>query len=389
MKLLSYPSLLLAAVGMLTACTNMQPQIRPAQPIETLSSSGASHQNVTNGIIASNAIQPASAEDLDESNTYRYRLTIGDKIDIKFYRRLEYSTEVTLANDGTISLPFLPAVVAEGKTIEELTDSLQQQYLNLSNNAPTPENKQYLISVGDTLDIKFPYVSEYSGVVKVRLDGRISLPLIGSVIAEGQQPEALQVQLQKLYKPHIENPVLVVSVLEAISDFVLSDGKMQRVSLPDMSSLYVSLRSAIAPKVYIGGEVQTPGAIGYEPTLTSLQAIIAAGGITSKSQLNNVIILRKSANNEPRYIVRNLAADISGQASASSDNRAVTNDLVLRPFDIIIVPKTGIAKVSDALNAYLFDLFPMIRNSSIGFNYQIGTMRINQKTNLIDLNTTP
>lgn len=360
---------LLASILITASCTSTAPQIRSAQPLR---------------LIVTDSIQPATPEDLKVTSDYRYRLTLGDRLGVTFFNRPEYSTQVTIAPDGTISLPFLPMVKAEGKTLEELIMELEAGYMQLSNSSPDPSNKRYLISVGDVLEIKFPYVSQYSGTTKVRPDGKISLPLIGAVIAEGKGPGELQAYLEQLYRPYLENPVLVVSVTDAVTNFVVSEGKITRVAMPEMNNLYVSLQSAIEPKVFVGGEVKNPGAIRYEPMLSSLQAIVTAGGITSKSKLENVIILRKGADNKPRYIVLNLAADIKGKGSVEDSEVAVTNDIALRPFDIVIVPKTGIAKVSDGLNAYLFDLLPMLRNSSIGFNYQIGTMRINQDTNLIE-----
>jgi len=369
MKYVVFKLVLLVCILQVASCASPLPQQnRVAQPLD---------------LRLSDTIQPATAMDLDDSRGYRYRLSVGDQLEIKFFRRQEYNTQVIVAPDGTITLPFLYVIRAEGKTVEELIAELETRYRQLSNNSPKPINKKYLISVGDVLEIKFPFVDKYSATVKVRPDGRISLPLIGSVIAEGKDPEELQAELQKFYQKSLKNSALVVSVVEAVSNFVMSNGKIERVALPEMNNLYVSLRSSIELKVYVGGEVKNPRAIRYNPMLSSLQAILEAGGVTSKSELESVIILRKGFDGEPRYIVRNLAADIYGKESSQDSDVVVTNDIALRPFDIVIVPKTGIATVSDGLNAYLFDLLPMLRNSSIGFNYQIGTMKVDQNTNIV------
>ncbi len=370
MKLMTHFPLMLLCALMLASCSSTGPQqVRQAQAL---------------GLVVGDTVKPASFEDLDPTSGFRYRLNIGDRLEVKFFRKPEYSTAVTVAPDGTISLPFLPAVTAEGKTVQELTEELEFSYRQLTSNSPKPRNKTYIISVGDVFEIKFPHVEQYSGIVKVRPDGRISLPLVGAVVAEGKDPETLQTELQKRYQRFLKNPVLVVSLADAVSNYVVSDGRLERVALPELTNVYVSLTSSLELKVYIGGEVMKPQAMRYEPNLSSLQAIVAAGGITTKSELGGVIILRKGSDNKPRYIVRNLAADISGQSTADDANVLVTNDIALRPFDIVIVPRTGIAKVSDGLNAYLFDLFPMLRNSSIGFNYQIGTSKVEQDTTLVD-----
>ncbi|MDZ7784569.1 MAG: hypothetical protein U5K56_17065 [Halioglobus sp.] len=78
--------------------------------------------------------------------------------------------------------------------------------------------------------------------------------------------------------------------------------------------------------------------------------------------------------------MRDLAADISGDETDYGSGQAVTNDIPLQPFDVVIVPKTTIASISDALNAYVYDVLPMLRNISLGFNYPIGTTKIEQDT---------
>ena len=82
--------------------------------------------------------------------------------------------------------------------------------------------------------------------------------------------------------------------------------------------------------------------------------------------------------------MRNLLADIDGEETSQGSGEVITNDIQLRPFDVIIVPRTAIAAVSDTLNAYLYDLLPMLKNSSIGFNYQIGSMKVNQDTKVLE-----
>lgn len=321
---------------------------------------------------------PATAADLEPS--YRYRLSYGDHIDVRFLRQLDYSTTVVVGFDGTIKPPFLDSVRVEGMTIDQAESELQQRYADLIENAPKPSDKLYLLGPNDVLEIKFPYVQQYSTTVIVRPDGRISLPLIGAVVAEGKSPGTLQAELVQAYRKHLENPELALNLVQAASSTVVSKGKRLRVALPEMDNLHLTLRSGLEPKVYVGGEVNAPQAMQFQPMMTSLQAIMAAGGTNVRSQLSSVVILRKGVDGEPRYIVRDLMADIDGDETSSGSGQAKTNDILLRPFDVVIVPKTAIASVSDALNAYVYDVLPMLRNISLGFNYQLGTTKIKQDT---------
>ena len=50
---------------------------------------------------------------------------------------------------------------------------------------------------------------------------------------------------------------------------------------------------------------------------------------------------------------------------------AALNDLPLRPFDIVIVPKTLIATVNQFLDQYLYQLVPATRNVNFSFFYDL------------------
>ncbi len=372
---------------LLTGCT-IAPQVnREAMPMSDFPDIPA---KAVDGRISSDAMSPEQKE--------RYRLMVGDQLEVRYLRQLEYSTTVTVGVDGTVMLPYIPSVPAEGKTIDELRDYLEQQYLQLVINSPAPGTKKYLIVVGDVLEIKFPFLDEYSGTVTVRPDGKISLPLIDSITVEGKSPGEVEKELAGLYKNHLDKTILVVNVIESVSNVVQVDGKLKRIPLAGMDNIYVTLKSAVFPKVYIAGEVVHPTAIHYQPMLTTLQAIISAGGITDDAELRSVVIVRKGGKGMPRYIVRNLLADIEGDedsevdylnetinvSKVSSSKLSPTNDIMLRPFDVVIVPKTSISKVRDVLDHYIYDLFPPLRNSSIGFNYtkMIGTQKIKQDTTI-------
>ena len=348
-----------------SACTTVQ-QDMPAQSLDQL-------------IVQD--VKPATAEELDP--TFRYRLSYGDEIDVRFLRQPDYSTTVVVSFDGTIKLPFLPSILVEGLTIDEATLELQRRYAALIEDAPKPDQKVYLLGPADIIEIKFPYVSQYSTTVKVGPDGRISMPLLGAVIAEDKTAGTLQRELEAAYSTQLENPMLSLNVVEAASSTIYSNGERLRVTLPEMDNLYLTLRSGLEPKIFVGGEVNAPQALQFQPMMTSLQAIMSAGGINRRAEMSGVVILRKGINGEPRYIVRNLLADIDGDETSQGSGEVITNDILLRPFDVIIVPRTAIAAVSDTLNAYLYDLLPMLKNSSIGFNYQIGSMKVNQDTKVL------
>lgn len=332
----------------------------------------------------------------------RYQISLGDEIEVRYLQLPEYNTSVTVAPDGTVVLPYLDSVAAAGRTVDELRSALEDGYAALLASAPDPAGKRYLININDQLEISFPYNPEYNTRATVRPDGRISLPLVASVIAEGRSPEEVEAELQTHYARHFADPVLAVSLARASSTAVMHDGRRRRVPLAGMTDLYVRLRSAQTPKIFVGGEVRNPSALAYSPMLTSLQAILSAGGVVKGGDLDKVVILRKGSGGTPLYMVKDLGADIRGAQPAAAnaqrpgmddvvvtaeptDTRVLTNDTVLQPFDVVIVPKSTIARVRDVLDQYLFDLLPPLRNASVGFSYvkPVGTQDVRQ-TNITE-----
>ncbi len=86
-----------------------------------------------------------------------------------------------------------------------------------------PTVREYLISVADKLRVEFLAETENSRTVQVRPDGRISMPLIGPVMAAGQTVESLAHQLQERYSGILTRPQITIDVTEAhspLEDFI-------------------------------------------------------------------------------------------------------------------------------------------------------------------------
>ena len=188
---------------------------------------------------------------------------------------------------------------------------------------------EYVLQHGDSLDIKFFYYPDLNESVTVRPDGRISLQLIGEVDAAGLAPAELDRVLTEKYSKVLRYKEVAVIVKEFA-----------------------------AQRVYVGGEVNLPGSIRVSGRLTSLQAIIQAGGFKDTAELRNVVILRNAGTGKPKFMTVNLE---DGLAAGGQ------NDVFLRSYDVVFVPKTTIAKMNQFVDQYIDKLIPISR--SFGFNY--------------------
>jgi protein involved in polysaccharide export with SLBB domain len=190
---------------------------------------------------------------------------------------------------------------------------------------------EYLLQVGDAIDIKFFYNSELNESVIIRPDGKISLQLIDEVVAAGLTPSEL--------------------------DGVLTDKYSQRLRYAEVA---VIVKEFAGLRVYVGGEVNATGLIPMRGELTVLQAILQAGGYKDTAELKNVVILRNKGTQDPLFISLNLKQDLT--------TRTANNDILLKPCDIVFVPKTSIAKLGEFVDQYVNELVPAALSFGIVYN---------------------
>jgi len=114
--------------------------------------------------------------------------------------------------------------------------------------------------------------------------------------------------------------------------------------------------------------VPSPGVRPFSAGSSALQAIYSAGGPTLSGDMRSVIILRRGANDSVIRLVTDLSQDLSG---------AGTGDTVIQPFDVVLVPRSNIAKVGDAFDQYIYRIVRPLANSSVGFYFtkQVGSVK--------------
>jgi polysaccharide export outer membrane protein len=173
---------------------------------------------------------------------------------------------------------------------------------------------------GDEIELKFYYTPELDITQTVRPDGKISLQLIGEINVLGKSPSELREELLKLYVPHLKKPEIAVIV-----------------------------RSLLNRRVYVGGQVITPGVIEIPAEVDVLEAIMQAGGfILPEAEVKNVIIIRHKSGQRYAYSV-----DLGGALKGD-----VTRPFYLQPQDIVYVPRTKITKIGQWVDQHINKLIP-------------------------------
>jgi polysaccharide export outer membrane protein len=190
----------------------------------------------------------------------------------------------------------------------------------------------YRIQVGDVLAVRLMLNPELNEEVTVRPDGHVSTTVAKDEVAYGRTVPEVAAALTRDYSTDLRNPRLTVVV-----------------------------KSFAPTRIYVGGEVTTPGEfITLGPTLTLSQAIARAGGLKVMSgDENRVFIIRRGPNDVPQFFSARFQ-DVMWAHDPASDVR-------LAPYDVVYVPRSGIAEVYRFLDQYLLQFVPV----SWGFSYNV------------------
>ena len=168
--------------------------------------------------------------------------------------------------------------------------------------APTagvPTAEAGAILEGDQLKISFTGAPSMDTTQEVRRDGRISLPVVGEIVAAGLTPEALGAELGKKFSAELLSNEVVVTVLASTFD------------------------------VSVSGAVLRPGKYSSKRPLTALEAVMEAGGFDhAKADMKRVVVVRHHEGAVNNYVL-DLSRPLEGKAS---------EPFYLKPSDIVYVP---------------------------------------------------
>ncbi len=354
----------------------------------------------------------------NERRPEAYRLEVMDEIDIKFQYTPNYDRHLTVRTDGKISLALVGDITVMGKTTSEVESELKQAYATflkdpvigvtvVDSNRAIEELKRAITTAP----------RGQSRLEPVRPDGSISLPLIGDVKASGRTVPDLSNDIVERYRDQgvkdIDVTVVLLEVKSPVA-FVMgevtnpgslvmdkplnvwqtvgqmggftpdadlthvvvakhdsenateryvcnfeewalgNDARDLRITRGDV--IYVPRKADRS--VYVLGEVEKPGSVKLESTtrLTATQALSMAGRITARSDQTQVLILRRSATNDPVVIEVDMKDVFDpGNYEPGKEADEYPYDPVLLPGDIVYVPRSAIGDVDHFAEAWFRD----------------------------------
>jgi polysaccharide export outer membrane protein len=168
-----------------------------------------------------------------------------------------------------LSLIFVASLQAQSHKSDQAANSAPQSTSSHNDatraaNHSNTQDASYVIGPDDLLDIrvfKEPDLSLNS--VRVRPDGKISVPLLNDIRAEGLTPVQLGNAITEGLRKYVTEPKVTVIVIQNTGQ-----------------------------RVYVVGEVGHPGPVAMLPGMTVVQALAIAGGFTDYANRKGTYILR-------------------------------------------------------------------------------------------------
>lgn len=186
----------------------------------------------------------------------------------------------------------------------------------------TDAEPEYVLYPGDEIEVATPTAPELTRTLRVGPDGRISLPLVGQIMAADRTLFELEHAASTAFADQLVRPIVEVT-----------------------------LRQAGPLRVWVDGEVRNPGVYDMTGDIDAYQAIIQAGGFLPSAKQNQVALIRRGPGGQRMLRVLDLRPR-RGQVVA------------VRRGDVLFVPRTNLSELAN--------FFTQIKNAlPVGFNYTI------------------
>jgi len=161
-------------------------------------------------------------------------------------------------------------------------------------------SERYLLNAGDILSISVWNEEALQREIAILPDGMISFPLAGELKVEGSTVTEVQSVLTQKLADYIADPVVTVSVSNVSGN-----------------------------AIHIMGKVGNPGVFTMTKNLDVMQALSLAGGLSPFAEENNIIIIRRTG--EEQNVIPVHYAKIK-------DGKDLSTNVMLKSGDIIVIP---------------------------------------------------
>ena len=180
---------------------------------------------------------------------------------------------------------------------------------------------RYEMQPGDAFDLTFEYTPEFNQTVTVQPDGYVSMRNVGDLYVAGQTVPQVTVKVTDLYGKVLNKPAISILMKDYEKPYFIADG-----------------------------QVGHPGKYELRGDTTVVQAIAMAGGFTSSAKHSNVVLFRRISD----QWVESKLLDVKKMQNSKN----LSEDVHLRPGDMVFVPKNALSKIEPFLPTSSFNMIP-------------------------------
>ncbi len=287
-----------------------------------------------------------------EETSRPYELQVGDRIRVESLTGDNSSAsedspdndnigrELVVQPDGSVSLPLLGQVRAAKMTVDSLREQLEERYKKYYK---VPAITVTPISVNTRLRDLIESVDARLGNGGLRLQvsvtpaGKLYMPGLGSIVAQGLTLEELKFEIDARYAATIPGVAITPILVQRAPRFV-----------------------------FVLGEVRTAGRFSLDGPTTLMGAIAMAGGWNQGANLRQVVVFRRGEDWRLMATMLDVRGALFGRRPTPAD------EIWLSDSDIVVVTKTPIQATDEVIDQYfsrgLYSLFPQFGNGFFNFN---------------------
>ena len=164
--------------------------------------------------------------------------------------------------------------------------------------------ESYKMTVGDEVEVNVWDNEKLSVSEPIRPDGKISLPLVGDVMAAGLEPQELAADIKERLYAFIKKPNVTVILTRLQGHEFLS-------------------------RIRVTGSVENDMSMPYQQGMTVLDAVLEAGGVNLYADSNRTRLYRRIGGSNETYDIR--LKDILEEGDMSTNTLLVPGDVITVP----------------------------------------------------------
>ena len=309
-------------------------------------------------------VPPAKVVEIDLAQAAQpepLKLDVEDQVRLVVLGHPELTTVARVQPDGRAAFPGVGDLPVRGLTIQQALGEIQNRL------AATANRSALNLRSGDQVQITVWHHAELTHTAIVQDDGVIAVPLIGEVQAQDRSLADLRGEITRRMSAYIREPQ--VSVLPT---------RIQRPGSLSNAEVSLLMERQRERHVAVLGEVLIQGLQPVTPGLRVLDALAQARYNMNNADLDSVVVIRNVNGTVPEYKLLKLSKYINGEQLQTDEN------LLLRPDDVVIVPKTTITKVGDFIDRFftrtkpVFDWWISLQQARYAEDISRNTVRLYQ-----------